>query len=417
MTGQAENSGANRPGPRPLALHLALQGLTWLSCRNALPFLKAGWQPWSPDLAGEAEALARELAGADLRALEAAVDAEAAARFARFLGGVAAYRAHPARRDDGGIPVVWSEGTTRLLDYGIETDGVKAGAPVLVVPSLINRFYVMDLAPGRSLIRHLAASGLRPFVVDWDAPGEAERSFGLGDYVAGRLERALDAVTAMTGRPAAVMGYCMGGLLALALAARRPADVSALALLATPWDFATLPEAKRQSLALMMPGLEMAMGVFGALPVDVLQALFAALDPWLTVRKFRRFAQRPDETGADNLFVALEDWLNDGVPLSAPVARETLSGWYLENLPGRGAWQVGDLTIRPGAVHQPTLVMVPARDHIVPPESAWPLAEALPRAEGRAIAAGHIGMVAGSRGPELVHEPLAAWLREMSASR
>lgn len=417
MTAQAAGSGANRPGPRPLGLHLALQGLTWLSSRNALPFLKAGWRPWSPELAGEAEALARELAAADPRALEAAVDAEAAARFARFLQGVAAYRAHPARRPADDIPVVWSEGTTRLLDYGGGKDGKKSGIPVLVVPSLINRFYVLDLAPGRSLLRHLAQAGLRPFVVDWDTPGETERGFGLSDYVAGRLERALAFVTAETGRPAAVMGYCMGGLLAVALAARRPAEVSALVLLATPWDFATLPEAKRQSLALMMPGLEMMMGAFGAVPVDVLQALFASLDPWMTVRKFRRFSPREDEAASDSLFVALEDWLNDGVPLSASVARETLAGWYLENLPGRGEWKVGDLAVQPAEVRQPALVMVPARDHIVAPESAWPLAKALPRADGRAIAAGHIGMVAGSRGPELVHAPLAKWLLEAGGGR
>jgi polyhydroxyalkanoate synthase len=411
MTAQRKSSAANRVGPRPLGLHLALQSLTWLSSRNALPFLKAGLQPWSPELAGEAEALAKELAAADPRELEAAIDAEAAARFARFLDGVAAYRAHPARRVEDDIPVVWSEGTTRVLDYGTKAGKKKGGAPVLVVPSLINRFYVLDLAPDRSLLRHLAAAGLRPFVVVWVAPGETERGYDLTDYVAGRLERALDRVTAETGRSAAVIGYCMGGLLALALAARRPADVSALALLATPWDFATLPDAKRRSLSLMMPGLEMMMNNFGVLPVDVQQALFASLDPWMTVRKFRRFAPRDDQPGAaDSLFVALEDWLNDGVPLSTPVARETLSGWYLENLPGRGDWRIGDLAIRPAEVRQPALVMIPARDHIVPPESAWPLAEALPRADSRAIAAGHIGMVAGSRGAELVHAPLADWL-------
>ena len=415
MTGQTESGGANRSGPRPLSLHLALQSLTWLSSRNALPFLKAGWRPWSPELTGEAEALAKELASADPRALEAAIDAEAATRFARFLQGVAAYRAHPARRSSDDIPVVWSEGTTRLLDYGHVQGGKCDGVPVLVVPSLINRFYVLDLAPGRSLLRHLAKAGLRPFVVDWDAPGEVERGYGLSDYVAGRLERALDVVTAMTGRPTAAMGYCMGGLLALGLAARRPADVSALALLATPWDFATLPAAKRQSLALMMPGLDMMLSAFGALPVDVLQALFASLDPWMTVRKFRRFASRDTQaTAGEDLFVALEDWLNDGVPLSAPVARETLGGWYLDNLPGRGEWQIGDTAVQPAAIRQPTLTMIPVRDHIVAPESAWPLAHALPRGDSRAVAAGHIGMVAGSRGPELVHAPLADWLLQQA---
>ena len=92
---------------------------------------------------------------------------------------------------------------------------------MLFVPSLVNRAYVLDLLPGGArCCAALAGQGVRPLLLDWGWPGEAERGFTLTDYVAGRLERALAALRA--GGPVVLAGYCMGGLLALAAALRRP---------------------------------------------------------------------------------------------------------------------------------------------------------------------------------------------------
>ena len=109
-------------------------------------------------------------------------------------------------RDLADPPSVWSEGSSRLLDYG-----PPEGRPVVFVPSLVNRAYVLDLLPGHSMMRFLAAQGVRPLLLDWGFPGETECDFTLTDYVAGRLVRALAAI----GEPVDVMGYCMGGLMAL----------------------------------------------------------------------------------------------------------------------------------------------------------------------------------------------------------
>jgi polyhydroxyalkanoate synthase len=134
--------------------------------------------------------------------------------------------------------------------------------------------------------------------------------------------------------------------------------------------------------------------------------------PNLIQAKFRRFAAMDPASPQAQDFVALEDWLNDGVPLTGPVGRDCLMGWYGENRPGRDVWQIGGSAIRPEEVDVPALVAVPRRDHIVPPEGARPLAERLPRARLLEPAAGHIGMVVGHRARAELLEPLAAWLAE-----
>ena len=91
------------------------------------------------------------------------------------------------------------------------------------------------------------------------------------------------------------------------------------------------------------------------------------LDPLLALRKFTRFAALAEGSAAARGFVALEDWLNDGVPLALPVARECLGGWYGENAPGRGAGAVAGTAGPAGARRVPGLVVVPAQDRIVPP--------------------------------------------------
>jgi polyhydroxyalkanoate synthase len=405
--GQDRAPGA-RLGPRPLLPHLAMATGSWIGSVAALPLLRSGSLSWKPELEAAAAALRRDLAGVDPEGFATAVQAEGQRRLERFLAGVEAYRHHPYRRDLAAPPAVWTAGTTRLLDYGGE------GLPLLVIPSLINRGYVLDLSARASLMRWLAGPGegrgFRPFLVDWDAPGATERRFDLTAYIAGRLEGALDAVLAATGRRPAVVGYCMGGMLALALALRRAADIAGLACLATPWDFHAERADQARLLGASLIFLEPILALLGELPVDAIQLLFATVDPFQALRKFTAFAGLDPASGQAADFVALEDWLNDGVPLAAAVARECLAGWYGANTSALGRWEVDGVPVLPGAYGGPTLIVLPGRDRIVPPGSAGALAAAMPRAQRLEPQAGHIGMVVGRGGEEKLYRPLAAWL-------
>ena len=301
---------------------------------------------------------------------------------------------------------VWSEGTTRLLDYGIGGQGRM----VLFIPSLINRGYILDLSEQRSLMRDLAKRGFRPLLVDWDAPGDQEAGFSLDDYIAGRLHNALQAACGLNQGPVAVAGYCMGGTLAMGLTALAPEQVSALVLMAAPWDFSAIDPAKTRVLETMIPVFDTLLKVTPTLPVDVLQAMFASLHPTLTAHKFRALASLNMRSAKARHFVALEEWLNDGVALAGPTARECFRDWYIENLPGRGTWKIASRAVLPETFELPSLVVVPLHDHIVPPGSSLPLADKLPQADCLEIQAGHIGMVAGTRAKTTLYSPLAQWL-------
>src|SRR4051812_9972396 len=415
-----------RLGPRPLPLHLGTALMTWASSESALQIWKRespSSRPGSTAPESVAEVLT-EVAALEVRAgagrFEQALQREIGRRMNRLAEGVIAYRRHPFHRTLETPPAAWQEGNTRLLDYGRTHPAArKRGArAVLVIPSLINRWEVLDLTAEKSLLRAMAAEGLRPYLVDWGTPDGDERKFDLTAYV-GRLERAVAFVGKRARRAPAVMGYCMGGTLAVALAARQPRRVFKLALLAAPWDFHA-DKTGHAFLLSMGPMLAQIADKLGELPVDVLQTLFWSLDPWLAVKKFGRFLGMDPASDTARDFVLLEDWLNEGAPLAGPTARDCLIGWYGDNLPGTDRWVVGGRRIVPSKMNVPALVMIPSGDRIAPPLSAAALAEpgrGLMNVTRLDLPLGHIGMVVSGRARDLCWTPLIDWLGAIPPKR
>ena len=379
----------SRRGPRPLLLHLALAWMRSSGLAAASLNLSSAWQ-----------SLLNSGTEPDLTALYEALQLQDRA----LIAGIAAYRQDGYVRAMREPPATWEEGESRMLDYG------GSGPPVLFVPSLVNRAYILDLMQDGSMLRWLSAQGLHPYLLDWGWPSAVERRFSLTDYIAGRLERALAALPG----PVILAGYCMGGLLALAAALRAPGRVKALALLATPWDFhAEDPEAARR-VAEVLPFMEAAMQFSGTLPIDALNAMFTMVDPYGVGDKYRDFAGQDKTSARARRFVAMEDWLADGVPLAAPVAREALAQWYGANAPARGEWRVAGLAVDPGQLEIPAFCAIPAKDRLVPAASARALAARLQHATVIEPKAGHIGMVAGTYAETSLWRPFAEWASGIS---
>ncbi len=313
-------------------------------------------------------------------------------RMAAVLAGVRAYQESKHKRPASKPSVAARAGASRLLDHG------GHGPPVVLVPSLINAPDVLDLAPGASLVEHLAENGLNPLVVDWGTPGPSEKPMSLDTLVTKRLLPLI----AKIGEPAHLVGYCLGGTLAAAAAALSPPIK--LALIATPWVFAGYEEDRRAALAHLWADIAPTARATGIVPVDLLQPGFWDLDPARSVAKFERFAALDPGAREARHYVLVEDWVNSGPPIGIGAAEHIFERLYAADESGRGAWIIDGRVIDPATLPCTVLNIVSTTDRIVP-------AAAAPSAGTRIdVAAGHVGMMVGSRARELLYAPLTRWL-------
>ena len=308
------------------------------------------------------------------------------------LAGLKAYQEAQRPPERITLPALATAGRASLRDYG------GSGPAVVFVPSLINPPFVLDLAEDNSLLRWLATQGLRPLLVDWGSPGPEARGDGLEHHIRHLLLPLLDAL----GEPPLLVGYCLGGTLALAAAALRP--VAGVATIAAPWRFARYGQDARAAIAAQWDTARPACDALGLVPMEVLQAGFWQLDPARTVAKFERFARLDPDSDAAASFVALEDWANGGAPLAFAAGAEMFERFFRDDRPGGGRWWVGGTRILPSRLACPAIEFVSASDRIVPAATA----AGLPGR--RVLQMGHVGMVVGGRARAQLWEPLRDWL-------
>jgi poly[(R)-3-hydroxyalkanoate] polymerase subunit PhaC len=317
------------------------------------------------------------------------------ARLRAALAGLRKYQEADRPPAPAPMPALADAHGATLRDYGGEGPGV------LFVPSLINPPNVLDMGE-RSLLRWLAGQGRRVLLLDWGWPGSDRREMS----VAGHVERILLPLMAGHGAPVDLVGYCLGGT--MALAAAQLGAARGVATIAAPWHFAGFPDGARADLARLWDGAQGTVSALGPLPMEVLQCAFWNLDPARTIAKFEAFAGLD---GAEaRTFVMLEDWANDGPPLSEGAAREMFEGLFRDDLPGSGRWRVAGEAITPESLQIPLLNIVSTTDRIVPAATAVRAGERLD------LALGHVGMVVGSRAHTVLWEPLAGWLSRSAAN-
>lgn len=333
----------------------------------------------------------------------------------QFQAGVQRYATMQTAAPQPEYPVISTVGRTTLRDAGA-INPENPGPPVVLVPSMVNKGYVLDLHPGSSLVAHLRNSGFHVLIIDWGTP-TPENVLTLDQVISGHLEPLLHTAIRQFG-PVSLFGYCMGGLLALAATVRLntpqplnpsiPQPVTRLAVAAMPWDFATTTSAQHMQMA--RPMLEPWLKENSLVPPDVMSHYFWSLDPWSPIRRLMAYGR---ELNPERLaqMTALEDWLNDGLPLDGPVAREMLLDWYVDNTPMKGAWTIGGTPILPANINCPLWVCITQNDILVPTASSLPFIGQARNAQVVMSDTGHVGLVCGRRAKERLYDPLTAWLK------
>jgi polyhydroxyalkanoate synthase subunit PhaC len=319
-------------------------------------------------------------------------------RRAAAMAGLAAYQAAARVADRRPLAPIASIGPARLLGP------VGVGHPLVLVPSLVNPAAILDLDAESSLLRWLGEQGFAAHLIDWGTPDPADRALDLDAHVTGRLVPLL----ARFDRPPLVLGYCLGGTLALAAAAH--VSLAGLALVATPWRFSGFGDAARQAIADLWNAAQPASDALGLVPMEVLQSGFWRLDPERTIAKYERFATLAPDSAAAHAFVRLEDWANGGAPIPYAAGRQMFDDLFDADLPGSGRWRVGGRIVDPAAIACPMVEFVSTTDRIVPAASAIGLAD------HRRLSLGHVGMIVGSRARDALWRPLSDWLSAAAAA-
>lgn len=312
------------------------------------------------------------------------------------LAGLKTYQTaeRPPRGD--GATVTARVGRVTLRSYG-----GGGGRPVILVPSLINGSEVFDLTAENSLLAWLGDQGLQAHLLDWGEAGSEERDVSIADHAARYLVPLMDRI----GRDVALIGYCLGGTIAIAASMIRPP--SALALIATPWDFSGYPSQAREGLQHLWNAASQTAEAIGLFPAETLQQIFWQLDAARTIRKFEEFAGKDPTSPSGKNYVAVEDWTNGGGPLTFAAGRDLMAELFIGNATGQGRWRIGETVVDPAMLALPILNILSTVDRITPASTAWQGGEI------NAFDQGHVGMMVGSRARTGLWPALRDWLSQV----
>jgi polyhydroxyalkanoate synthase len=270
--------------------------------------------------------------------------------------------------------VVHRENKWSLLRYRSTTNR-KWKTPVLLVPSLINRHYVLDLLPGKSFVEFLVAQGHDVFLIDWGTPGAEDRYLSFDDICDRYVGRAMRVAARLAqSERVHLFGYCLGGTIAaihatLGRGQGQGMEIASLTLVAAPVTFADegLLSAWTRSPTFDVGAL---VNAFGNVPWPIMQAAFHMLRPTLILSKAVSLVDRAWDDAFLDGFLALETWGNDNVSFPGDAYRTYVEELYRKDALAKGTLRVSGRPARLAAIECPVHAVTFEHDHIVPWASA-----------------------------------------------
>jgi polyhydroxyalkanoate synthase len=282
--------------------------------------------------------------------------------------------------------------------------------PVLLVPSMINRWYVLDLHREASVAGTLVGAGLDVYLLDWGVSGDEDRYLEW-DTVLARVARMVRAAKRHAAvKQLGILGYCMGATLSAIHAALHPREVAALVNLAGPIDFSHAG-VLRHMIDRRWFDLEAIADAGNVSPLQM-QSGFAALRPTNDLAKMVRMLDPTIDPAARERAAVLDQWASDNVPFPAAAYRRYIGELYRDNQLARGEHRIAGRGVQLGAIDCPVLTITAERDAICPPAAALALNRLVGSRDTEAlqVPGGHVGAVVGSRARRMLYPRLSSWL-------
>jgi polyhydroxyalkanoate synthase len=271
--------------------------------------------------------------------------------------------------------------------------------PILITYALINRYYMVDLQPDRSLVRSLLGLGLDLYVVDWGYATRADRWTTLDDYVTTYIADCCEVIRARHDvEKINVLGICQGGVLSLCYAALHPEKVDNLIVMITPVEF---------------------VDAFGNIPKEFINYGFLMRSPFQqNIRKYADLLDIVDDREKLLNFLRMEKWLFDSPDHPGEVFRKWIKDFYQENKLVKGTLEIDGVNVALSQLRMPILNLYGTQDDIIEPASSIALERHVGTHDytARAFPVGHIGMYVSSKVRDLP-VTIAGWLNERAPVR
>ncbi|WP_255167745.1 class III poly(R)-hydroxyalkanoic acid synthase subunit PhaC [Natrononativus amylolyticus] len=313
--------------------------------------------------------------------------------------------------------VVYEENKLRLLHYESQTEE-QHDVPILVVYALINKPYILDLQPDRSVVKTLLESGFDVYLIDWGEPSPLDRSLTLEDYVDRYIDNCVDVVRERSSQESInLLGYCMGGTMSAMYAALHPQKVRNLGLMAAGLCFTGEGGVLEQWGAEEYYDPEKVTDTFGNVPAEFLDVGFALMDPVAnSLTKYVRFYENMDDEDFVENFARMERWLSEGIDVAGATYDQFIRDVYQENRLIENELHLDGKHVDIENIEMPVLQIVAEYDHLIPPGASKPFNDAIPSEDTEIMefATGHIGMSVSSRSHAELWPDVCAWFEERS---
>jgi len=308
--------------------------------------------------------------------------------------------------------VVFTENKLRLLHYHPVTENPYP-VPLVMVFALVNRPYILDLKPGRSVVEVLLKKGIDVYMIDWGVPGDEDKNLNLNHYVNRYIKKVVNKVKSISGsNKVSIMGYCMGGTMSAMYTVLHPEDVRNLILMTAGIDFKV-----EGTLNLWgdKPNFDVDKFVeaFGNVPPEFLQIGFLLMKPIQNlVSKYVSFYENVDNEQFIENFFAMEKWLNDNIPVPGEVFREFVKYCYQENLLVQNKLRINGKLVDLKKIKCSVLNLIAEHDHLVPLASSIVFNDLISSEDKETIIypTGHIGLSVSSKSLKELWPKVADWL-------
>jgi len=289
---------------------------------------------------------------------------------------------------------------------------------LLLVFALVNRPYILDLLPHKSVVQRFLEAGFDVYLVDWGIPSEGDKALTIEHYVDRYLHNVVNHVRHRSEcDQVSLLGYCMGGTISAMYTSLHQELIKNFILMAAPIDWS-----EKESLLATWTDpkyfdVDKVVDTFGNAPPQWLQGSFAMLKPIANMfQKYQTFYERMTDEQFVQEFFAMETWVNDNIPVAGETFRQFVKDCFQRNLLVKGEMRLGKKRIDLGNITCPVLNLMATSDHLVPCGQSRPFNDLVSSRDRKAITfpAGHIGLSVGSKAQRKLWPQVADWLGDRS---